>query len=349
MKRFSWLTIILVWFLFLLPLCAKAHQKQGVSVTYGHLSIEGLRDEMIHVASQIQELEVRASDIESSVRELEGQVQEKQDLLDSQQEHMASTLSALLHLSQISQLVTLFNEKDLNKLVRVGILLKAVVPQLAHKSRTLRQQLSELRKLQLNVTYQKQSLVPVLAEVNQKQAALSALFEAKSRMFAGRPQVEFGKKVRDSSSVKELLTHVYQDKKLANVLRQQVKELKLQPPVQGKLLTTFDKEKQFSNFGHGVVMETRSNAQVTAPASGTVVFAGPFRGYGHILIMSSGPHYHILLGGMKMITVGVGQSVWAGEPVGRMANGGNQPRLYLELRKNTQTIDPTPWVIKWNQ
>jgi septal ring factor EnvC (AmiA/AmiB activator) len=98
---------------------------------------------------------------------------------------------------------------------------------------------------------------------------------------------------------------------------------------------------------------TRGRAQVTAPCDGWVVYAGPFRSYGHLLILDAGDGYHVLLAGMERISVDIGQFVLAGEPVGVMGNasqvaailetGSSQPVLYVEFRKDGTPIDPSPW------
>ncbi len=93
----------------------------------------------------------------------------------------------------------------------------------------------------------------------------------------------------------------------------------------------------------GVTIATRSRAQVISPADGVVLFAGPFRGYGQLLIIEYGDGYHMLLAGMDRIDAAVGQSLLAGEPVGTMTDT-NAPELYVELRHEGQPINPLPWL-----
>ncbi|OYY63425.1 MAG: hypothetical protein B7Y61_21855, partial [Rhizobiales bacterium 35-66-30] len=100
----------------------------------------------------------------------------------------------------------------------------------------------------------------------------------------------------------------------------------------------------------GLTMATRAGAQVAAPSDGWVVYAGPFRSYGQLLIINAGGGYHILMAGMERITVDLGQFVLTGEPVAVMGNGpraansaSGQPHLYVEFRKDGISIDPAPW------
>jgi septal ring factor EnvC (AmiA/AmiB activator) len=93
---------------------------------------------------------------------------------------------------------------------------------------------------------------------------------------------------------------------------------------------------------------------VTSPCDGWVVYAGPFRSYGQLLIINAGGGYHVLLAGMERIDVQLGQFILAGEPVAMMASqrlasagatpvAAAQPVLYVEFRKEGTSIDPAPW------
>lgn len=116
-------------------------------------------------------------------------------------------------------------------------------------------------------------------------------------------------------------------------------------PVAGRLVQRFGEPDDQAQPAKGMIYESRSGAAVVAPYDGRILFAGPFRGYGLILIIEHGEGYHSLLSGLGRIDGGVGQWVLAGEPVGAMvqATEGN-PRLYLELRRQGHPINPQPWL-----
>jgi murein hydrolase activator len=81
------------------------------------------------------------------------------------------------------------------------------------------------------------------------------------------------------------------------------------------------------------------------------VYAGEFRMYGQLLIISPGDGYHVLISGLSQIDVQVGQSVLMGEPVGVMnsatttkaAQDNRGPVLTVEFQKDRRPIDPDPW------
>ncbi len=123
-------------------------------------------------------------------------------------------------------------------------------------------------------------------------------------------------------------------------------------PAQGKRLKRFGQADGVGGTLKGISLQTRGEARIIAPADGWVVYAGPFRSYGQLLIINAGGGYHVLLAGMDRIDVSLGQFVLAGEPIAVMgasppANQGSndslRPVLYVEFRKDGRPIDPGPW------
>jgi murein hydrolase activator len=95
----------------------------------------------------------------------------------------------------------------------------------------------------------------------------------------------------------------------------------------------------------GITIKAAAGSQVIAPFDGVIAFAGPFRGYGQLLIIEHSEGYHTLLAGLGRIDGEVGSRVLAGEPVGVMAtDDAAAPSLYVELRRDGQPINPLPWL-----
>jgi septal ring factor EnvC (AmiA/AmiB activator) len=117
------------------------------------------------------------------------------------------------------------------------------------------------------------------------------------------------------------------------------------PPIQGKIVRQYGAKDEFGAASKGLVIETRAGAEVVAPFDGQVVFAGPFRGYGQILLIEHGGGYHTLLAGVGRIDSVLGQWLLAGEPVAVMSEPeSGRSRLYVEFRRNGQPINPLPWM-----
>ena len=91
-----------------------------------------------------------------------------------------------------------------------------------------------------------------------------------------------------------------------------------------------------------------------APADGWVLYAGPFRAYGQVVILDVGDGYRMILAGMSRINVALGQFVLMGEPIATMGERGSivladgstqtpQPVLFVELREDGRPIDSSSW------
>ena len=117
----------------------------------------------------------------------------------------------------------------------------------------------------------------------------------------------------------------------------------LTKPCAGTITTEYGQMISKGVTSKGIIYKTRSEAQVVAPYDGTVIFSGPFKGYGNIIIVEHGDGYLSLLAGLGQIDCEVGQMLLAGEPIGIMPNS-NDAKLYVEIRKDRHPINPKPWI-----
>lgn len=93
----------------------------------------------------------------------------------------------------------------------------------------------------------------------------------------------------------------------------------------------------------GITIETASNATVSAPYDGEVVFTGAFRRYGNMIILKHTDGFHTLIAGLQKIRTNAGEFLLEGEPIGAMGGAIDARKLYVELRKNNQPINPAAW------
>lgn len=125
-------------------------------------------------------------------------------------------------------------------------------------------------------------------------------------------------------------------------------------PVNGVEVKRFGERDELGDSSSGIAIATRINARVISPADGWVVYSGPFRSYGQLLILNVGAKHHIVMSGMEKLNTELGQFVLVGEPVGimgtrRIASTGtidiglSRPVLEIEFRKGNKPIDPAPW------
>lgn len=138
----------------------------------------------------------------------------------------------------------------------------------------------------------------------------------------------------------------------------------IRAPAAGMIIRGFGNRDAAGARSQGLTLATRPDAQIVAPFDGRISYAGPFRHYGQLLIISVGEGYHVLLAGMKKIDCVVGQNILAGEPIGKMGSpltesdlaaqgisaqrdgiADRGPALYIEFRKDGAPIDPRPWLL----
>ncbi|EQB33016.1 murein hydrolase activator EnvC family protein, partial [Sphingobium ummariense] len=111
-------------------------------------------------------------------------------------------------------------------------------------------------------------------------------------------------------------------------------------PVVGQLVTGMGEVNESGVRSRGLSIATQSGAQAVAPTAGRIAFAGPYRGYGQILIIDHGQGWTTLITGLHRLTAQVGESVRQGDPVGIAGTG--RPTITVELRRNGRPVDIVP-------
>jgi murein hydrolase activator len=333
----------------------------------------------IKVARTVQSLERKLSELESEISDLNSLEKEKKELLDNRYTQSDNVLMALQRISRLPLEAMVAYPSGTKNVIRTAILLRAAVPKIEYQAKRLREDLVSLAKTRKMIAFRKIQLDKAGSEFKSKRATLDGLIKVKfaehkktvAKRYAAKRKVT--KLASRAKNLWDLFDNLEEDKRKLNKiprnrsfasLRQ--KNLRspdlnvpvdLKPfalargsllyPAAGRTSGQYGEAVRRGVTRKGLVIETRSSAQVVAPYGGKVVFAGDFRGYGQLLIIDHGDGYHTLLSGMKRIDGVMGQYLQLGEPIGIMGNpGANRPKLYVELRRNNQPINPEPWLIR---
>ena len=100
-------------------------------------------------------------------------------------------------------------------------------------------------------------------------------------------------------------------------------------------------------INQGILLATPPQAAVKAVDAGRVIFSGPFRSYGQVLIVDHGANFFTIYGELGGMLKGKGDNVGAGETIARAgAMNGGKGSLYLEIRRGTEALDPLLWLTK---
>ena len=128
------------------------------------------------------------------------------------------------------------------------------------------------------------------------------------------------------------------------------KKGRLLPPVKGKLLNNFGRERDkiYNTYivHNGVSIRVRKGAPVRSVFNGKVLYTGTLDGYGNIIIIGHGMYYHSLYGHLDEIISSAGKTVRSGQIIGRSGDSGSVKgeALYFEMRYKGKPIEPTVWL-----
>lgn len=120
-------------------------------------------------------------------------------------------------------------------------------------------------------------------------------------------------------------------------------------PVEGTVAGRFGRQRDArfgtSTVNNGIIIASPLGSAVKAIHPGTVVFAGPFAGFGQLVILDHGQQSYSLYGYLSTVGVQRGTTVDTGELVGDV---GDAPEggaaLYLEVRVDGRPVDPLQWL-----
>ncbi|WP_334369071.1 murein hydrolase activator EnvC family protein [Bradyrhizobium sp. AZCC 1578] len=350
-----------------------------------------LNQQLIDIATQVRNIETRIGETEGRLRPLDNREQQARASLDSRRAEIIEVLAALQRAGRRTPPALLVRPEDALQSLRTAMLLGAVVPELRGRAEKLAADLGELVTLRKNIATERDilardrdrlkddsiRLAALVEERQRKQSAIEKDMEAEgARAINLSRQVDslqglIGKMEQDlKSAAKAAATASLQGAPAAPGGKPNLGALKdparLSPaiafasakglfafPVNGRKIRNFGGSDGAGGVEKGISLATRAGAQVTTPCDGWVVYAGPFRSYGQLLILNAGGGYHVLIAGMERISVNIGQFVLTGEPVATMgttsqvasilATTASQPVLYVEFRKDGTPIDSGPW------
>lgn len=108
-------------------------------------------------------------------------------------------------------------------------------------------------------------------------------------------------------------------------------------PVVGRLAAGFGTRGD-TGESRGIALLPQPGAVIVAPARGRVAFAGPYRGYGRIVIIEHDGGWATLITGLARIDRGVGELLLQGAPIGIAET--TRPLITIELRKDGVPVNP---------
>jgi murein hydrolase activator len=366
-----------------------------------------LNTALIETTARTQALEGRIAALESRLDGLKTSEMAIRRSLDGRRGLITEVLAALQRMGRRSPPAVIVRPEDMLEAVRASIMLGAVVPELRQEIEVLASDLTELVRLREKIAADRKTISGELAELAGERQRLASLVAARQQREtaasgdAEKERREAETLAKDLRSVRDLVERIEKDiaavgrnyeeaRRLGDSQTREQRErmaalalkdpARLAPkiafadtrgflalPASGSQIRAFGASDGFGGTSRGISLSTRPKALVSAPVDAWVAFAGPFRSFGHLLILNAGGGYYLLLAGMQRIDVSAGQFVLAGEPVavmgevpeaeisaaGKISTGNEQaattigqPVLYVEFRKDGTPFDPGPWWAK---
>ncbi|MBI3506144.1 MAG: peptidoglycan DD-metalloendopeptidase family protein [Proteobacteria bacterium] len=326
--------------------------------------LERLQATARQAAAAAMDRETEASDLEAHIAELDEEKALRETRIAGRRVEIASLAGALQRLArQPPEALALEPGTPLDA-ARTGNLVAGMVAHLNREAQLLKQELDALAMARAGAVRARGALADTLSQLAVERERLDAALARRAPAVArlqdeGRATAaRLARLGREAADLRELLGRLDRPAAAAaapvrapagraNPARPGDLDALLgyRWPARGRILESWGQTQAGGQVARGLLIEPREAASVIAPLDGTVAFAGPFRGYGQILILEHGGGYHSILAQLSRIDAVVGQNVTAGEPVGRAGNDERgSPTLYLELRRHGQPVDPSPWL-----
>jgi septal ring factor EnvC (AmiA/AmiB activator) len=345
---------------------------------------------LIDTTAKVQEAERQIAAADDRLASLNASADALGRSFDNRRAVIADVLAVLQRMGRNPPPAILVRPQDMAEAIRAAMVLGSTVGELKSETEALRKDLEQLAGLRASIAKQRDDLARRSADLALDKTRLSALVDARQQSLSAAEQALAAERERDAqlaeqaSNLKELIARMESEIGAANSADQAMaadvaakaaaargaEPARLKPaiafadakglvslPVAGAILKTFGSADAFGGAEQGVSIVSPAGATVSSPVDGSVLFSGPYRSYGQLLIIDAGGGYYMALAGMDRISVTVGQFVLAGEPVATMGDGtartaaavaigATQPVLYIELRKDGAAIDPGPWWAK---
>ena len=376
---------------------AEARAKLEAEIAAIRADRTALNKALIDTTLRTQAAERRVSAIETRLALLQSSESAIRRSLEGRRHLIAEVLAALQRIGRRPPPAVLVSPDDILEAVRASMLLGAVVPDLRQEIEILGTDLRELVRLREGIGAERKAISGELQELAAERQRLASLVEARRERETGAARdVEAqrqagGELAAQARSMRDFVERIEKEISVASraaeaarqALESETREqrqrmaalafkdpARLAPkiafaeargllalPVAGSQLRGFGENDGTGGTTRGISLGTRANALVSAPSDAWVVYAGPFRSFGQLLILNAGGGYYMLLAGMQRIDVSLNQFVLAGEPVAVMGetseaaatimgSGTGEPVLYIEFRRDGVSVDPAPWWIK---
>ncbi len=313
--------------------------------------LEGLRGNLIEATKQLQTKQAEQGALEERLKTLEKETAQRGALLKEAQDRLANMTGALLQLSRKPPGLLFLHEESADDHIHRTILLRSLLPRIREETASVTLEIDAFRDLQGQMEAQRRVVASARQNLQWQQHNLDQLVKVRQG-YLKKTQEEKEEMARqlaaltnEAQDLRQLMEKVSRPDwgRKVGVQKPETASLKtgLRMPIAGRVVRGFGEKDEFGIVSEGLTLAGAYGSPIVAPQSGRVVFKGPFRGYGQVIILQHPGGYHSFLSGFARIDAEMGQRIDSGEPLGILSvQGEGRPEVYFEWRKGTQPIDP---------
>ncbi|NCF78466.1 MAG: peptidoglycan DD-metalloendopeptidase family protein [Alphaproteobacteria bacterium] len=324
---------------------------------------KALQRRTISLARDLQNIDAERDRLEDRLAELAVTENQFDEALQNDRAALARLLAGLQAMQKQPAPAFAVHAEDALSAVQGAVVMAAVVPGMQERADELRDRLAELAALRARMDRQSEALITAEQDAATARADLNkalgdkAAAEKKIRRAAAREAAAIARLVAEARDLRDLTRRL--ETRSAGSFKGSAfgKARGLLPlPVSGQVVAGFGQRNENGVTQQGVSIAGRPGAQINAPYDGLILYSGPFRQYGDIVIISLADGFQMVLAGLADSGVYVGQEILAGEPMGVLpgtrshenhhlgSSTSGRSQLYMELRFEGRPIDPSPWL-----
>ncbi|MCK9540524.1 MAG: peptidoglycan DD-metalloendopeptidase family protein [Novosphingobium sp.] len=325
------------------------------------------------VAARIQQTEAQVSLLEGQTVLIARDRARLRARLAERQQPLIRLTAALQRLSRRPPVLALLRPGSIDDTVHMRALLTTLLPQVEQRTAALREEIAQARRLQDRARQSAQALRASEGQLREQRRNLAAI-ESRQRLASRQAMSTADREAERALALAEQardLGGLMRDLDEAGRLRAALARLPgpisrpARPedarvtateapvevsdappgymlPVAGRLVSGFAADQGGGARSRGIALATRPGAQVVAPAGGRVAFAGPFRGFGRIVIVEHEGGWTSLVTGLAELDARVGDRLVGGSPLG--VAGPGSPVVSLELRRDGTAVNPLQFI-----
>ena len=264
-------------------------------------------------------------------------------------------LSALLQkMTRQPVAVMMTQPGDRRDYIHLRATMAAIQPAIERRTVALRRQIAAQRELRSQELVAIRSLNSARKDLAKRRTALAAMENQnrdKATMLGADAALEYERAIGQGERARDLVERIDADRDSAQNAAALAEldvpapkgQAKVQTsrayilPVQGRLVSGFGELNPTGYRERGIRLAVMPSAQIVAPASGKITFAGRYRSFGNIMIIEHGGGWTTLVTNIEQLGVASGASVAQGATIGRA--GADAPEIMIELRRYGRTID----------